>query len=314
MQPTHTDVHTDKVLTNVLVAYRDPDVIWSEIAPVIDTGGRESDKYYKYDKGPWLTKDADLMAPGDPAPISGFTISSDTFSCNEYGISTFIADRTLENADAVLKQGLRQDAAIWCMDDLNRKMESDLAAAVFTTSVWGNDKTGGTDFTQWSDKNNSTPLDDVIDGKSTIRGDTGKRPNRMAIGDQVWDELQRNSQLIDALGANERGFVTPGTVAEFMGLDKLLIGTAVYNSANEGQTASMTRVWGKHALLYYCPERPGRMTPSAAYTFQAQPVEVRRWREDNSVHRKVEFVEASIIQGYKVVGTDLGYFFSGAVA
>jgi len=320
MQPTHTDVHNDKILTNLLLAYSFTDVIWPEVAGIVPTNGRESDKFYVFDKKHALSKDASVIAPGDPAPIRGFTVSTDDYTTNEYAISTFIADRTIKNADAPLKQQLRNAAAAACMDDIQRLMEYDCAAAFFTTEVWDTDITGhastddATNDIQWSDPDSSTPIDNVIDGKDTIQTNAGRSPNRMVIGQQVWNELQRNPEILICLGAQERGFVTIDMLAQFLELDKVLVGKAVYNSANIGQDVSISRIWGKHALLYYYNPAPAMMSPAACYTFQAQPVQVRRWREDNSMHRKVEFVEASIIQGYEVTGTDLGYFWSGIVA
>lgn len=318
--PTHNDVHNDKILSNLLVSWRFTDFIWPEVAGVVNTGGRESDQYFTLDKKYSLSKDAGVIAPGDPAPIRGFGVSTDSFSENEYAISTFIADRTLKNADPPLKQQLRNAAAISVMDDIQRKMEYDVAAVVFVAEVWDTDITGSgttddaTNDIYWDDFDSSTPIDNVIDGKDAIQSASGKLPNRLLLGQQVWNKLQRNPEILICLGANERGFITIDMLAQFLELDKILVGSAVYNSANEGQDESISRIWGKNALLYYYTPSPKMLDTAAVFTFQAQPVQVYRWYEHNSNKRKVEFVEASVIQGYKIVDSALGYFWSGIVA
>jgi len=317
---TSSNVHEDKILANLLVGWRFDDFVWPEVSGKVLTGGRESDSYYTVDKKYSLSKDAGVIAPGDPAPIQGFGVSTDSFTMNEYAISTFLADRTIKNADAPLKQQLRNMAAVSVMDDIHRKIEFDVAAATFDTSIWDTDITGSTttdDAThriQWNDYNSSTPVDDFIDGKSVIRKATAKTPNRAIINDDVWDALQRNPEILVCLGAQERGFVTIDMLAQFLGLDKVVVGSTSYNSANEGQTATITSIWGKNALLYYYTPAPQMLSTSSVLTFEAQPIQVRRWREDDSTHRKVEFVEASVIQGYKIVDSGLGYFWDGIVA
>jgi len=311
MLPTHNDVHEDKILTNICTAYRSTDWIWDMVFPVVDTGGRLSDKYYTFTKGDWLRNDAEVLAPGDPAPISGFRVSTDSFSCNEYGIAAQMPKQTLENADAPLQQSLLNQQGIWCTDTINRKMEVDLATTIFTTSVWGTDNTSATD---WDDFDSSTPIDDVIGGADTIQGNTGKDPNTLIIGQQVWSKLKRNPEILSVLGANERGAVTADMLANFLEVDRLLVGRAVYNTANEAQTASLSRAWGKNALLLYVTPQPGIMTPTAGYTFRAHPLRIYTWYEDNATHKELYFVRATISQGYKVVGSDLGYFFSSVVS
>jgi len=318
---TSSNVHNDKILANLLIGWRFDDFVWEEVSGKIKTDGRESDEYITLNKKNNLSKDAGVIAPGDPSPIKGLGISTDSFTMNEYAISTFLADRTIKNADAPLKQQLRNAAAVSVMDDVQRKMEFDVAAAVFDTSIWDTDITGSTttdDAThriQWNDYNSSTPVDDFIDGKSVIRKATAKTPNRAIINDDVWDALQRNPEILVCLGAQERGFVTIDMLAQFLGLDKVVVGSTSYNSANEATTdPTITSIWGKNALLYYYTPAPQMLSTSSVLTFEAQPIQVRRWREDDSTHRKVEFVEASVIQGYKIVDSGLGYFWDGIVA
>jgi aspartate-semialdehyde dehydrogenase len=72
-------------------------------------------------------------------------------------------------------------------------------------------------------------------------------------------------------------------------------------------------MWGKDALLAHVAKAPGLMTPSAAYTFEWDienmnlPVVIGRIREDN---RDRDLLKAKYAFDNKVVGADLGYFFS----
>ena len=69
------------------------------------------------------------------------------------------------------------------------RQERKFVSDVFTTGVWGTDRTlSGTD--QWSDFVNSDPRDDVETAKEAILGVTGFASNTMVVGWQVWRQLK----------------------------------------------------------------------------------------------------------------------------
>jgi hypothetical protein len=66
------------------------------------------------------------------------------------------------------------------------------------------------------------------------------------------------------------GVLTEQMVAEALGIDKILVGGAVYNSANEAATESMADVWGKYCLFAYINPRPEIRKPSLGYQYTWQ--------------------------------------------
>jgi len=318
MIPTKKDLHYDKLLTNLLIGYRNKKFSWPELSPIINTNGRESDKYATYPKKDWFRNTAEVAAPSGPVPIGGFTVSDDSFTTKEYIQGTTLADQTLQNANEIHKVRTRKNKARWCVNAINIKMEVDLAAVIDTTGAWGTDMTGATsaDSTHciyWSDFDNSTPIDDIEAAKDVIQLSTAEDPNVFFIARPVWTKVKRNPEILDLLGAHERGIATPELLAQAFEFDKVVIGQSIYNSANAAQDEVMTRCWGDNALLLYVTKTPSEEDPTAVYTFQAQDLIIRSWREDNINMRKSEVFEASINQGYKVVASDLGYFFSQVI-
>jgi len=104
-------------------------------------------------------------------------------------------------------------------------------------------------------------------------------------------------------------------------VNRVLVSKAVYNSAAEGATDSFSFVTGKHALLVHTPSSPGLMQPAAGYIFAwtgfsgegNMGIRVSQipmpWRGLGTVR-----TEASMAFDMQVVGSDLGYFFSGVVS
>jgi hypothetical protein len=96
------------------------------------------------------------------------------------------------------------------------------------------------------------------------------------------------------------------------GVEQVLVGDAVYNTADEGQTAVMGYVWGKHALLAYVPGRPGIKQMALGYTLQVEDARyVDRWDEP---WVKAEFVRANDYYEPKIVAVEAGYLIKNAVA
>jgi hypothetical protein len=103
-----------------------------------------------------------------------------------------------------------------------------------------------------------------------------------------------------------------------MGIGRILVMKAIYNSAAEGATATHGFIGGKNALLCYAAPTPGLMTPSAGYTFSwtgflgASPngTRVKKFRID---HRNTDRVELDMAFDQKLISADLGYFFNGIV-
>ena len=197
----------------------------------------------------------------------------------------------------------------------------------FTTSVWGTDMTGvssgptGNQFLQWNDAA-SNPIEDVRLGKTTVLQSTGFRPNTLVIGQQVYDKLVDHPDITGRVvyGGNnsQPAMVNKQTLAALFEVDRVLVAEAIQNTANEAQTASHSFILGKRALLCYVPPSPGLMTPASGYTFTWNQYEqaalgtsISRFRME---HLRSDRVEINMAYGYELVASELGYFFTSAVA
>ena len=303
-QPVKQSVYIDKALTNISIAYKNANYIWNEVFPVVRVD-KESGKYWVFTQGDWFRDEAVIRAPGDEAPKSGFTLSTSSYNCVEYALATDIPDRTLDNADAALR--LRVSKTEFVTDKTQLRMERQLASEIFTTGVWGTDTTP----TNLWDTSTGTPIEDVMTAIDTIALATGVEPNTLILGREVWKALKTHADIKDVIKYTQKAIPTPDLLAQIWDLDRVLIGRAIYNSADEGATPSYAAIWGKHALVCHVAPNPGLMTPSAGYTFVARPFRVRRWRDDA---KEAEIIEASIIADFVITGSGLGYFFSNVVS
>ncbi|RKZ83796.1 MAG: hypothetical protein DRQ39_09105, partial [Gammaproteobacteria bacterium] len=164
-QPTISDVHVDRPLTNLSVAYIQgaEAFVSGKVFPVVPVAQR-SDEFYTYDIGDWTRVVAEKRAPGAPSAGGGYTIGTDNFFAQRYSVHDDVDDLTRANQDQPLDAD--SDATDWVTDQMLRLRERTWATQYFGTGVWGNQRDGvaagptGDEFLQW-DQAGSTPVEDV---------------------------------------------------------------------------------------------------------------------------------------------------------
>ena len=316
MKYTSKDVHVDQLLTGVSVAYNNAGYIADQIFPIVPVD-KQSDKYLVYDKSHWFRNEARIRAPGTRSERGGWSYSTDTFFCDRFSYGHEIYDEERDNADNNFQ--LDSDAAEFATDKILMQREVAFAAGFFTTSVWGTDKAGGTDFTKWSDYATSTPLVDVSAWVDSIEAGIGREPNRLVMGKQVWTSLKWHPDLIDTIKYTQRAQMSLELAASLFEIENILIGRAIYTTSPEGTAeASVTysRIWGKNALLIYVPSVPSLRTPAAGYTFtwRRVPNSLRYIKRMRDEEREADIIEANAYYDHKVTGASAGLFASAAVA
>lgn len=306
-QPSLGDMHIDAALTDFSRAYfLDPGkFIWQRFGLVPTP--KQSNKYYIYDKANSLTTNARVTAPGTEAPTRTYALSNDSFYCDVWKIAVDVAEEQTAGADAVLDP--EQDAARLAVQDLNLALEAKFASTFFSTSIWDTDDTDE----NWSNPA-SDPIGALTTGIRTILQNTGYRPNLLLLGANSWyDALANHPDIIDRIPNNQARIATPGFLGSILGLD-VLVAESIVNSAQEGATASFGFNLGAHALLCYSDPNPGPRSATAGVAFNwtgltgaESGLRVKRIDLPVTSATRVQ-VEAGI--DFKVVGSDLGYFFS----
>ena len=309
-QPTANELQAvDPVLTRTMVTYMQDAsrFVASRAFPGVPFD-KDGETYYKFDKGYWLSDEAEERAYGDDYAESGFKASTGTAQTVQYALSKKIPDEDVANNQAPMD--LRVASVNWLGLKFLIRKERLFAAAAMASSVWETDKTVDN---KWSDTVNGDPVGDVTTGKRTISQSTGQKPNRLIMGEIVHDRLKLHPEIIErvkyvqrATGANVRA-----ALADVFEVDELLVAEAIYNSANEGQTASISAIIDDDALLVYAEPTPSKFTPSAGYCFYWNPgggegAILRSVRIDKN---DADMVKGKIQLVYTVVATDLGYFF-----
>lgn len=325
--PTQTDVHVDAILTNISVAHLQDTTTFvaNAVFPAVEVS-KQSDKYYKYDKGDWFRDEAEKRADATESAGSGYRVGNDNYSCDVYAFHKDVGDQTRANADQPLNLDL--DAAAFVANRMLMRMERDWASTCFTTGVWGTDLTGvsGTpgagEFKQWNDAA-STPVTDIEDAKREVLATTGFLPNTIVVGYDVYKELKQHPAIYERLKHTTSENITREILARFFEVERFIVAQAVVNTGKreaDGSGAdSFGFVFGKAAWLGYVSDAPGLLQPSAGYRFSwtgvsdglGASIGTTRFRLPA---KRADRIESQMAWDFKVVAPDLGVFMASAVA
>lgn len=326
-EPTASDVHVNRPLTNISVAYIQSQTrfIADKVFPSVPVM-KQSDRYFSYDKNDWFRTEAEKRAPSTETSGSGWRIdSTNTYFADVFGVHKDLDDQIKANVDAPLN--LQKEATLWMTQQLLLKRDLDFVSTYMATSVWGRDKAGvaagptGTQFVQWNVAG-SDPIGDVTAETVYLSEQTGTDPSDyvLTITPYVYNELRNHADILDRIKYTQKGIVTVDLMAALMGVKKVNVAWATNSTAAEGETAVMEFISPKAALLTYSPSSPSLMSPSAGYIFSwtgflgSGAQTGTRIVKMRMPLKASDRYEAEMSYDMKVVSTDCGIYFTTAVA
>ena len=311
--PTLHDIQqVDPILTNFALEYKNDDYIAERVAPII-LSKKLTGKYYKFDTAN-LRVSRSLRAPGSLTATVDYSLSaSSAYTILDHALKAKVPIEDIEESPSPLDP--MKDATERVIEKLLVEKEYDLATYMQNTSNLTNNTTlSGTD--QWSDYANSDPFDDIQTGQQTVHSKTGKVANVLVLGKQTYDKLKHHPDVIDRLKyggrADFKGVVTPQMLADAFDIDTVLIGSALYESAVEGQTSSLAYIWRKHAWVLYTQPKPSKRGITFMYHFQKKKARVvdKWWDKD----RESWFVRVHDKYTRELISVNCAYLIKNAVA
>lgn len=127
--------------------------------------------------------------------------------------------------------------------------EQRVAAAVFNTTTWTGSSLTTSVSVEWSTAATATPIANVRAAALKVRNNSGFWPNALIINKIVFRNLQDCATVIERIHASGAGNpvkptdITAAMLAQVFDLDEVIVADGVYDSAKEGQAASLTDIW-----------------------------------------------------------------------
>lgn len=329
--PIRSQVHFNRPLTNISIAHVQSaeDFIASKVFPVIPVS-KQADAYFRYNRGDFSRDEMRKRAPGTESAGGGYRLDTDTYFADVWAFHKDIDEQTRANYDEPLDAD--REATLFVTQKALINREVTFASSFFGATVWGLDVDGvasgptGNQHLHWSNAS-STPILDIAKYQNYMLEQTGFEPNVLVLGKAAWDALKNHPEIMLRIayggtpGAPAK--ITKAAIAALFEVDEILVMRAVKTSTAEPTAtfeASAQAFIGnsKAALLCYRPPTVGLMTPAAGYTFAwtgllGNSTFGTRITTLPMPAIKSDRIEIESAYAHKVVGSDLGVFFTDVV-
>jgi hypothetical protein len=317
---THrSDVHVDKVLTNLLQGRKSGSNIADKILPPLGVDA-DSGIFFTWGRGEIDIAGLDtLKAPRSKPKEVDFGAEQSTYSLEPHGLSTFLRDDVVDNSEPIL--GIRDRKAQKTEAMLDRAYEKSVATTVLSTATYGpSNYTTLTGNDQWSALTHasSDPLADIEAGKIAIHKATGFWPNRILFDATDLLKFKRHDKVKASLQYTSKtgiDHIPDSEIAAFLGIPELIVADALENTANPGQTESIDYIWQGSVLMWYAnpSTNPAKDEPSFGYKFFSKKArrEVLRYRENGEEGEHIYVRER---RAAKICMADAAYLIKDAFA
>lgn len=303
----------DVLLSNVSSQFRPVGLISDMVLPKIQSK-QSTGKLGQYGNGHLRIEQNLIGGEGKYRRVRPTVRSTTGYEIVGHGLEGVVTEDDYDNAQ--LPFDAEQDEVLGLTDLIAVEKEYLLGASLTNTSVLTQNTTL-TGSAQFSDYSNSDPLSKFSDARSAVRNGCGMAPDTVMMDWAVKDKVKYHPQLLDYLGYkwDRPGGLNDEELAKAMGVKRVLIAEGMYNSAQEGQSDSLTAIWGKHIVFAVLPMKAMKRQVSLGYEVRKATAAGRRvfkYAIDNPPNSKGIIVDDKYDQ--LITNASAGYLIEDAIA
>ena len=258
----------DPVLSTIAQGYQNSEMIASYLFPTVPVTARGG-KIIQFGKEAFMLYQTQ-RAPGENTKRVRFGYAGAPYSLSDFSLEGVVPMEVQEEAMAGpgidLGEGAIGDVSAIMALGLE-KQSADLAR---NPANYGNSNKivlSGSD--QWTGEvgDASDPIDVIETAKERVRAATGKRPNTITLGAQVFAKLKNHPKVVERIKYTGRDVATKELLASLFGVERVVVGDAIY--AND-DGSDFVDVWGRDVVVAYtnlASVKSGGL-PSYGYTYQ----------------------------------------------
>lgn len=309
-----SSVHSNTFLSNLSQGYANDTYIGERLILSVPVQKR-SDIYAIYPQREMFEAPSDLLTSERArANEISSTRTNTNYTLLDYGLENFVSNETLDNQDLPFDE--RSDMTMELAEHMARKREVRDAALLTTAANYGSGNTttlSGSD--QWDSGAGGNPVKDIQTAKAALFNGPGATDVVGFTSLEVLNVLARHPSLLDLQKYTVNGLLTPESIARYFGLAALYIGEARKQTANEGQTAAYSRIWGLDFGVVRVARAPSRRTACFASRFrkQSDPV-VTEWFDATAGKSGGYYVKNAVSEVTQVIASFGGYLIKSAIA
>lgn len=227
-----------------------------------------------------------------------------TFACAEYGWEEPIDDReaALYSRFFDIEAASTEIATGVLLRDHEVRVQTVLAASANSQAA----------AVAWSTPATATPKADVKTTSELMRSNFGIKPNAIAMGKAVWENLLVTQELRDYMQYTSPHLLLGQdaqreTVARYFGVDQVLVGDTQQDTAKRGKAATLADIWpNNEAYMLKVADGPNLRQPSVGRTFlwtadTPNEVTVETYREEK-IRSTIVRVRGDMAEGVQYAG------------
>lgn len=310
------DVHIDGALTQFSVMYANDDMIASRALGIV-TVNNDSNIYWKYPTKNVMSFPNDLIGERGDIPSITHTYEQGNYNARDRGLSEFVSQKLIDNADSPLDPLM--DANMLVMMGVDWNQEKRVATLVNTAANYDGNTTAVAANEEWNAATPGNPLPIIQEGKrSILPGMPGMTKLVAVMSLAVYDALCINPYLLGLFNTNQggrsAGMIPPDVLARILGVDEVVIGQAWQNTANEGQTQSLSRIWSDNLALLRVARSPSPKQLCWGSIFRNGPTYTHVIRKEGIGLKGGFDVQVTRCQDEVVVAPKAGFLITGCLA
>ena len=288
-----------------------------------------SARFYTFSKEDLLRDNVQRKPEFGKVSPAQFGHKDDSYSCHVeqviVGIDKISAlDYQRTNAPGVIDP--RRAKARFIAEQMNIHQDIVFAQNFFQSGVWSNEWTGvasspsTNQFLKFSD-DNCDPVVLFDTWCTSVEQNTGRRPNRIGLGKNVFNALKANPSVIERVkyggSSANPATVNERVLAELFGIEKVVVFSSIYNAGAVGASNMNFICDPDSAILAYATNAPAIDEPSAGYIFtwdmlgNGQYMPTMQYDGEPGTHS--EFMEGLFAADMKKTADDLAIFLKSCV-
>ena len=293
--------------------------------------GLSSDNYYIFNKEDLLRDNWQRKPAYGKVASAVLSESTETYACQVDQIIMGIDQ--IRQTDLTRRQGPtirdpRQQRVRTISAQANIHQDVMFARKFFKSGVWENELVGVDSTTPGSKQfikfsnGNSDPIALINSEATKIEERSGRRPNRIALGVNVYNALKKHPAILERVkysgSTANPATVNENVLSQLFEMERLSVQRSIMNKAGLGEDAKMEFIGDPNALLLaYATDSPSTDEPSAGYIFtwdmlgNGNILPIMNYLGESATHS--EFVEGLMATDMKKTADDLAVFFKDAV-
>lgn len=264
----------DKLLTNVSSMYVPEGFVCEQILPLVKAK-QKTGLLAKYGMNHLRIEHSLTGGRSEYKRVEPIVRSNTGYKIESHGLEGLVTEDDYANVELPYKAEEDETLGLSTLIWVNK--ENALASTLTSTSVITQNTTLS-GMSQFSDYNNSDPLGVFKTARLAVKAGCGMMPNAAVMDEVVANTLAYHPGILEALGyaQNRAGQLSEQELAKAMGVQKLLIAKASYNSAKEGQSDVLASIWGKHIVFMVAPDQARPYQTSLGYRVALEGREKQR--------------------------------------